>query len=352
MSNLYLRSIDRRWKKEIALAEDAIIFLSPYLTSNTADLVLRKANPKITRVYTVFAFQNFVSGGSSIRTIRQLKNRGIQLFYLEKLHAKVLIVDSRFASLGSQNLTFGGTRNKEASIVISKTEQIMKLKELVESWLLDAIPISDEMIAKAEELVNALQEKIKPIFIEIADIEKQYWYELKLQEMQRQIPKVRQTLKRYTRSAGVRSIDKETARFFIRNSAYWLRHPSGYAARAPRHQDNVYGSDPDWKIDFGANTFLVGRAIQRCLDTVDMALEKISTGEAITLESERDLMFYNITGAVANYKGFEYEGYYSAIEDGRDMVFGTQSIDIEDFISCVMELTGFESVFPAPATAV
>lgn len=352
MFDFYLRSIDRRWKKEIASAEDAIIFLSPYLTSNTANLVLREANPKIIQIYTVFSFQNFVSGSSSIKTLRQLKNKGIQLFHLEKLHAKVLIIDKKFASLGSQNLTFGGTRNKEASITISQAEQVIKLNKLVESWLVDAISISDEMIAKAEDLVNSLQEKIAPILNEITCAEEQYWYELRLEEMQKRIPKVRQTLRRYIRSAGERSIDEETARFFIRNSAWWLRHPSGYAVRAPRHQDNVYGSDPDWKIDFGANTFLVGRAIQRCLNTVDFTLEKISTGELITLDNVRDTMFYNITGAVANYEGFEYEGYYSAIEDNRDMVFGTQSIDIEDFIRCVMELTGFESLFTVSDSAV
>lgn len=345
MSEFYLRSIDRRWKKEIALANEKIVFLSPYLTSNTANLVLQNALPEITRVYTVFSFWNFVSGSSSIKTLKQLRNKGFQLFHLEKLHAKVLIVDNSFASLGSQNLTFGGTKNREATAAILNVEQITRLNELVKYWLTDARPISDEMIAEVEELIKPLQKKIKPVLEETSYIEEEFWYKLKLEEMRKRTSRTRRTLNRFRGTAGHWSIDEETARLFIRKSAWWLRHPSGIAARAPRHQYNVYGSNPDWRIDFGANTFLVGRAIQRCLNTIDDALEKMSVGETVSLEEVHDLMFYNITGAVANYKGYEYEGYYSAIDSDRDMVFGTQSIDIKDFINCMMEVTYFESVF-------
>jgi len=343
MSELYLRSIDRRWKKEIISAKESIILLSPYLTSNTANLVLRNADPEITRVCTVFSFDNFVFGASSIKTLRQLRNLGIPLLHLEKLHAKVLLIDQTFASIGSQNLTFGGTRNKEASITIANSKQLTKLRELIDEWLEDATPITEQMISKAEELLSPLHEKIAPLIIEVDKTEEQYWFELRLEELQKNLPKVRQRLGKFVRTAGSRSVDEKTARYFIRNSAWWLKHPSG-PVRARKHEYNVYGSNPDWKLDFGANTFLVGRAIQRCLNTVEDALERISNGEEVSFWDIRRLMFRNISGAVANYEGYEYEGYYSAI-DGNDLVFGTQSIDMSDFVSCVVEITELQSVF-------
>ena len=344
MSEFYLRSIDRRWKKEIAFAEEAVIFLSPYLTSNTANLVLQNADARFTRVYTVFSFQNFASGGSSIKTLRQLQNKGLQLFHLERLHAKVLIVDKKFASVGSQNLTFGGTRNKEASVVILDVEQISRLKELVESWIVDAMPISEVMITKAENLIEPLQEKIKLVTDEIADTEEQYWFELRLDEIQKHVPKIRQRLQHFSKTAGIRSVDEATAKLFIRESVWWLTHSSGWPVRAPGFQNRVYGSSPDWKVDFGANTFLVGRAIQRCLNTIEDAVERINKGENVSYEETWSKMSYNIRGAVANYSGYEYEGYYSAI-GAYGMIFGAQSINISDFIQCAMRLTDFKSIF-------
>lgn len=351
MPELYLKSIDRRWKKEIACAEKSIIFLSPYLTPNTANLVFKNANPKITRLYTVFSFQNFVSGASSIKTLRQLKKNGMQIFHMKKLHAKVLIIDSKFASIGSQNLTFGGTRNREASVAILETKKIDALHKQVRAWIDKSVIISEEMISEAEDLIDSLNKKMQPIINEVTIAEAQYWDDLKLKEMNKKVPGVRGKLRPFrTKNADV-SITEEVAKLFIKKSAWWLKHPSGSAVRAPRHQHNVYGSNPDWKIDFGANTFLVGRAIQRCLNTIESALEKISKGELVSYQDIRDRMSLNVRGAIANYDGYEYEGYYSAIE-GNDMVFGTQSIDISDFINCAIELTRFDSVFTEPHIAV
>lgn len=344
MSEFYLKSIDRRWKKEVALATEAVILLSPYLTSNTADLVLRQADPEITRIYTVFSFSNFALGASSLKTLKQLKETGIQLFHLEKLHAKVLIVDNRFASLGSQNLTFGGTRNKEASIVILDALEITELRQLVEEWIDEAIPITEDMICRAEQLVNPLQEKTQPIIDEIVDTEKKYWYKLKLDQMQSRVPKVHRNLERFSSNAGDRNIDLATARLFIRNSAWWFDHPCGRPVRAPDHQYRIYGSNPDWRIDFGANQFLVGRAIQRCLNIIENTLEEIAAGKVVNLQNTRDRMFNAVKGAVANYNGDEYLRYYTAIY-GNDMKFGTQSIDISDFVSCAISLTEFDSIF-------
>lgn len=344
MTEFYLKSIDRRWKKEVASAEESIIFLSPYLTSNTANLVLNDANPDITQVYTVFSFQNFSFGSSSIKTFKSLIKARIKLFHIAKLHAKILIVDGRFASIGSQNLTFGGTRNKEASIVLSDRDQVTTLYKLIGTWMAEAIPISEEMVLLAEDFIYPLQNKIQSTTNEVSEAEEEFWYQLELGKLQSRLTEVRQKLEGYFDNAGEVIIEKEVAQYLVRQSAWWLKHPAGYAVRAPRHASNIYGSNRDWRIDFGANSFLVGRAAVRCLRTVKDAIDRIDRGELISYKDIRSRMFHNIWGSVANFEGVEYEGFYSAIE-GNDIVFGTQSVDVSDFIECIESLTGINSVF-------
>ncbi len=343
MDEFYLKSIDRRWKKEIAKAQKSITFLSPYLTSNTANLVFQKSPPEIITVCTVFSFKNFVTGASSVKTLIQLKNMGIRLLHLDSLHAKILTVDDKFASVGSQNLTFGGTRNKEASIIILEKEKILQLSNFINNWLEKSIEISEEMLTKAENYIIPFQEKMHELFLGIDKSEKEYWYKVQLEEMQKKIPRVYKNLRNFSSIGSKHSIDEMTACYFIEKSAWWLKHPS-YPVRAPNHKNNVYGSNPDWRIDFGANTFLVGRAIQRCLDTIETAIKEISQGQKVTLASIENKMRDDIRSSIANFEGDEYHGYYSALEN-NDIIFGTQSIDMKDFITCINELTDFRSIF-------
>lgn len=46
----------------------------------------------------------------------------------------------------------------------------------------------------------------------------------------------------------------------------------------------------------------------------------------------------HILAAVANNDGYEYDGYYPI--DGRDMMFGEQSIDVKDGADFILEQIG------------
>jgi hypothetical protein len=47
---------------------------------------------------------------------------------------------------------------------------------------------------------------------------------------------------------------KETAKRFIRASAWWLTHSSYRPVRAPRHADRVQMSTHGWAVEFGGNS--------------------------------------------------------------------------------------------------
>ena len=141
------------------------------------------------------------------------------------------------------------------------------------------------------------------------------------------------------------TIPLEVAEHFIRATAWWLTHSSGSPVRAPGHADRIYKSHHGWAVDFGANTFLVGKAIERCRNTINDYLEEASKGR-IPLKSEViALLKRQVSGAVANVAGYEYAGYYPI--ENQDLTFGAQSIDVSDAANFMIRATGIDDLLLA-----
>jgi Bacterial RNA polymerase, alpha chain C terminal domain len=123
--------------------------------------------------------------------------------------------------------------------------------------------------------------------------------------------------------------EKQTAERFVRSSAWWLTHSSRQAVRAPRHADRLfYFPDHGWALDFGANAFLVGKAIERCEIVLDECRDEAAAGQAVSRSDVEARLKQQISGAVANSNGEEYGGYYP-IRNGR-LNFGAQAISVDD----------------------
>lgn len=150
-NSLYFRNVTRRWKKEADESEQ-ILFLSPYITSNTAETVLLQNTDTRCSVYTCFDAENFVYKASSLKTLKKLLQTGCELFHVEDLHAKVMLTDD-FISVGSQNLTNRGSANKEATFCSNDASYIKYGREAVSAWIDDAEEITLEMIEDMEELI-------------------------------------------------------------------------------------------------------------------------------------------------------------------------------------------------------
>ena len=87
----------------------------------------------------------------------------------------------------------------------------------------------------------------------------------------------------------------------------------------------MYGNG-DWKVDFGGNTFLVGLATARAAGTLERFLQLVEAGVAVSREEVEAELRNCAAGAVANYNGNEYNGYYPIT--GTDLMFGVRSIDV------------------------
>jgi hypothetical protein len=150
---IFFRSVVRRWKQQIATATDRVIILSPYVTSNTAEAVVSTGRAQACELYTRFSLELFACGSSSIKTLKRLLLRGCSLYELPAVHAKVILVPGVFASIGSQNLTNGGSRNKEATTVLSEPNQLVTIRACVEQWVREARPIDMQMIEDMEAVL-------------------------------------------------------------------------------------------------------------------------------------------------------------------------------------------------------
>jgi hypothetical protein len=157
---LYLRSIARRWKREARPDLERIRILSPYIT-RAADSVLRNVAAGAAEIYTRFDADLFASGASSLRSLKTLCLAGHNLYTLPSLHAKIVMVPGNFASIGSQNLTRGGTLNKEASVALTDASSIARIDKRIAKWAEERVPISIEMIDDMEALLADLKRKFR-----------------------------------------------------------------------------------------------------------------------------------------------------------------------------------------------
>lgn len=129
---------------------------------------------------------------------------------------------------------------------------------------------------------------------------------------------------------------------FVRASAWWLTHASG-PVRAPNHADRIYKSTHGWAVDFGANTFLVGKAIERCVIMLNDHIVKSAEGRPPLLPYVKRDLISAISGAVAKKGGSEYIGSYPIVDD--ELVFGAQAINVGDAADFVIRESGITELF-------
>ena len=259
----------------------------------------------------------------------------------------MLLIPGSFASIGSQNLTKNGTRNKEASIAIFNPKEVTKIERRLEKWLEQRRYITKSMIDSLECRLLALKKKYNLLRKEANQLENEIWTEeakrieeeriarerekARIQKEQKEEfkwkEKVNSIRNKVKQLSEHEEIELSLAKDFIKKSAYWVNHPkTGEIEQASGHSSNIFGNKRNWRIEFGSNTFLVGHAICRCQQTL-LDFLKVIEYKKIKLSDDqknklRDRLEMNVCGAVANYQGYEYD-YYPV--DGNYMKFGTQA---------------------------
>lgn len=123
-------------------------------------------------------------------------------------------------------------------------------------------------------------------------------------------------------------VPHHVAKNIVAGCAWWESHPAG-PVRAPKHADRIEGSEKNWSVEFGANSFLVSAAIYNCCQCIRQWIQQQKaqpTREAWTnLNGNLQRI---VRGSVANYRGDPYRDYG---HQGK-LIFGAQAIYVYDFL--------------------
>ncbi len=362
------------WARIIRNAKQQLLVFTPYLTSLK---VLRAAAPTVRmRIYTEFSAELFASGASSLAAVKEMaKRRNTEVYWLPGLHAKIIVVDNRCFSLGSQNVTAKGERNIEATTLITNSAAADGALKVLETWQSWAAPITPQMISHMESLVPPLiklhqsfkkacaqtgreimtmikmadqrrqeaqrvaqSEENRAFLQEIAAAERKS-SEL-FQAVQSQIRESLETFKVYS-SAG--RIDERISKRFIDKSAWWLDHPSGHPVRMPLHaRDHVrcsrtYGHAWTFTGDSN-NKFLLDEAIKSCMNHMESVFrEGVSSKRLSSYQDVIQALVQLIIRCVAKKNGRRYLELYGGVH-GHQIKFGVHAINAQDFAEFFLKI--------------
>ena len=150
------QGIQARWQQEAATGDRVIIF-SPFVTSPLAECVLKAKDGVRYELYTTFLARNFVARASCLDTLERLLGH-VSVFEIKDLHAKMMLIPGKIATVGSQNLTQGGKRNLESSVLTSDPVLVARIESEVKPWINQSQAITVEMIIEMRKRVAEIKE--------------------------------------------------------------------------------------------------------------------------------------------------------------------------------------------------
>lgn len=145
---LLARDVYAEWKARVKDACDSIVVFTPYLDALVVRLLFHSAMDAdrlvvVTDLSPTTGALNYLA---QLRAIAKLLDRGISVRSLERLHAKVLMTDGKFVTVGSQNFTTFARNSHEATSVPDTDLSDSVFVQTLNTWLADATPIDSELI--------------------------------------------------------------------------------------------------------------------------------------------------------------------------------------------------------------
>jgi hypothetical protein len=169
-----------KWKRRVAAAAESVRVYCPYLDRLAVDLLGNSAlGPENVAVVTDLSPE---SGPSDYRgqllAIRRLISSGIEVRSLPRLHAKVLLVDGRQVTMGSQNFTGYARRSKETSLAADADLGASTFVRILNEWFNEAVPVDgdlvDRLLERLEQPMARAREAIQELINSFGDVERSY----------------------------------------------------------------------------------------------------------------------------------------------------------------------------------
>lgn len=159
-NDFHATDLFEKWKKLIAKAEKSILIFTPYLDF-TINILIKNSTEQIPiTVITSLEGDSLFQRGYQINALKEAIDNGVLVKNLIGLHAKILVIDNSYISLGSQNFTNRGRKNKEAGMISETSFVGSKIISTLKNWEEESKSVSLELL---EELILFLSKNEEPI---------------------------------------------------------------------------------------------------------------------------------------------------------------------------------------------
>tara|TARA_R110000744_G_scaffold135782_1_gene245375 strand:- start:2333 stop:3517 length:1185 start_codon:yes stop_codon:yes gene_type:complete len=149
----------------IEQAKSSIWIFTPYLDFTLNKLLSKSLNDIEIVIITSLEGENPFLRGSQLKALKELISNGVVIKNLSGLHAKILLVDNNYISLGSQNFTSRGRKNKEAGFQSNTSFLESDILQNLNDW-------HDQANIVNAELIDTLIEYVKVNEDELAELKK------------------------------------------------------------------------------------------------------------------------------------------------------------------------------------
>lgn len=162
-TDFHASDLFEKWKSLVKGAEYSIELFTPYL-DYTINTLLEDIPERISvTIITALEGDSLFQRGYQLKSLKDAINNGIAVKNLNGLHAKILVVDNAFISLGSQNFTNRGRKNKEAGMISEASFKDSKLIATLNDWIEESKNVSVELIDELLIYIEENEEEISKI---------------------------------------------------------------------------------------------------------------------------------------------------------------------------------------------
>ena len=153
------RDVYKTWKILVSQAEESVTIYTPFLDRLLLSLLNNlELNHENITVVTDFIPETLLENPKQLLTIKRALSRGINVLSLSRLHAKVLLIDDRLITIGSQNFTSYARKSKECTTVPQDSLSGSDCVNTLIKWRETAIPIDESLV---DLLISKLRRLIK-----------------------------------------------------------------------------------------------------------------------------------------------------------------------------------------------
>lgn len=140
MLELYTSNLEQEIFSRLKVCEEKIIIISPYISFNTAEMLVEIIDGKQIecKVITKFERIDFIEESSSLNALKLLVENDIQVLALKELHTKLYLIDGKSCFVGSANFTHKGLNvNHELLVYTDNEYEIQQFNDYADELLLE-----------------------------------------------------------------------------------------------------------------------------------------------------------------------------------------------------------------------